>query len=137
MENNAEPITKASDMKHEWHPTINNTVHYYQTPFNVALILDQVSNHNNLLIEQMNTEKASCIRQSEMISDENIFMSKLCATANEHAPKELNDKNTNNYSKVTNDDIWIQPKKCIPITHFSEKVKIKLSLRMILTNTTC
>ena len=125
MENNAEPITKASDMKHEWHPTINNTVHYYQTPFNVALILDQVSNHNNLLIEQMNTEKASCIRQSEMISDENIFMSKLCATANEHTPNGLDDKNIDKESKVMNDDNQIQPKNCIPTTCFLKHAKTK------------
>ena len=114
MENNAKPITKSSRMKHGWHQTISNTVHYYQTPFNIALILEQVSNYNNLLREQTNTEKASWIRQNNMISDGNMFMSKLCATANEHTPKELDDKNKDKDSEVRYDDKWIQPKQSTP-----------------------
>ena len=46
MENNTAYITKASNMKHGWCQTINNAVHCYQIPFNVALILEQASNYN-------------------------------------------------------------------------------------------
>ena len=38
MENNMEPIIKASSMKHGWCQTINNATCYYQTPFIIALI---------------------------------------------------------------------------------------------------
>ena len=107
---------------------------YYQTPFNIAFILDQVSNYNNLLREHMNTEKASYVRQNNMISDENIFTSKLCATANEHAPKGLDKKSIDKDIKVTNDDIWMHPKKYIPITHFLKHIKMKKRLRRIITN---
>ena len=85
----------------------------------------------------MNTEKASYVRQNNMISDENIFTSKLCATANEHAPKGLNDKQMDKNRKDANDDIWIQPKNCIPITCFSKKAQTKLSLRITIINITC
>ena len=37
----------------------------------------------------MNTEKDSRARQNNMIINENMFDSKLCAAANEHAPKGL------------------------------------------------
>ena len=49
MENNSVLITIESSMKHRWHQTINSTVHCYQTPFNISMILEQVSNYNNLL----------------------------------------------------------------------------------------
>ena len=39
-----------------------------------------------------------------MSIDENIFMSKLRTTANECTPNELDDKNIDKDSKVTNDD---------------------------------
>ena len=51
MENSAETITKASSMKYGWHQTINNIVCYCQSPYDIALILEQVSNHNILLRE--------------------------------------------------------------------------------------
>ena len=78
-------------MKHRWHQTINNTVCYYQTLFDISLILEQVSNCNDLLREKIKTDKASCIGQNNMISDITSFMSNF-ATANEHAPKGLNEK---------------------------------------------
>ena len=46
-------------MKHRWCQTVNKTVYYYQTPFNVALILEKVSNYNDVLIEQVNMVKAA------------------------------------------------------------------------------
>ena len=74
MENNAKPITKASRMKNGWHQTINNTVCYYQTTFKISLILEQVSNYDDLLREKTSTEKASCVIQNNMIIDKNMFM---------------------------------------------------------------
>ena len=44
VENSMAPTIRESTMKHGWHKTFNNTVHYYQTPFDIALILEQVSN---------------------------------------------------------------------------------------------
>ena len=34
---------------------------------------------------------------------------------NEHMSKLLDDENMDNESKVTNEDKWIQPKKCVPL----------------------
>ena len=42
MENNTVSITKSSSMKHGWCQTIDKIVHYYQTPFNITLILEQL-----------------------------------------------------------------------------------------------
>ena len=42
LENITEKITAVNNMNHGWHQTVNNAVHYYQTPFNIALILEQV-----------------------------------------------------------------------------------------------
>ena len=80
-----------------------------------------VSNYNNLLREKMSTDKASCIRQNSVISDENIFAPKLCATENDHRPNGLNDKNIDKDSKFTNNDNCIQPKNCMPIECFYNK----------------
>ena len=107
MENNTAPIMKASSMKYAWHHTINNTVFYYQTSYNIRLILEQVRNCNNLLREQMSTEKASCAMQNNMIRDENMFLSKLHATENECTPNELDEKNKDKDSKVRIDYDWI------------------------------
>ena len=104
-----------------WHQTINNTVCYYQTPYDIALILEQVSNYNILLREKIEMEKDTSTKQNNMISDENSYASKLCATANEHAPKRLEEKSEEIASKV-NYDAWIKPKKCVPITHFFQKM---------------
>ena len=69
-------------MKCGWGQTISNTVCYYQTPYNIALILEQVSNYKFLLREQIEMDKDAHAKQNNMISDENSVASKLCATAN-------------------------------------------------------
>ena len=51
MENSAAPIIKESSMNYGQNQTINNAVHYYKMSFNIALILEQVSNYDNLLRE--------------------------------------------------------------------------------------
>ena len=50
LENSTAPTKGESTMKHGWHKTLKNTVLCYQTPFNVALILEQVSNYNVMLM---------------------------------------------------------------------------------------
>ena len=92
MENNTARITKSSSMKHEWFPTINNTVYYYQTPFNVALILEQPSNYNVVLREKMEMKKSTFMKQNNVFSDVNSLVSKLCTTSNKHSPKGLEEK---------------------------------------------
>ena len=67
VENITAPTIRESTIKHGWHKTFNNTVCYYQTPFDIALILEKVSNHNVLLIEQMIMEKVTRIKQNNMI----------------------------------------------------------------------
>ena len=57
MENSMATMTNASIMKYGWWQILNNTAHCYQTPYNIALILEQVSSYNMLLREQIETEK--------------------------------------------------------------------------------
>ena len=46
VENSATPTIRESTMKDGWCKTFNNAMYYYQMPFDIALILDQVSNYN-------------------------------------------------------------------------------------------
>ena len=108
-------------MKHGWHHAINKTVRYYQTPFNLALILKEVSTYNNFLRDQVSMEIAAHRRQNNMIREENIFKSRMSTTANEHTPNGLDDNNINKDIKFTNEDKQIQPKKYMPITHLHVK----------------
>ena len=66
---------------------------YYQTPFNIALILEPVSNYNNVLRDQVNMEKSAYRIQN------NIIRSKMRETAKEHVSNGLNDGNLKNESK--------------------------------------
>ena len=78
MENSVELTTKESSMKHGWYQTINNTVHYYQKLFNIALILEQVSNYNNLLREQLNIEKVAWMKRNNKIRDDFFPIKMVC-----------------------------------------------------------
>ena len=89
IENITTSIIKESSMKYGWHQIINNIVCCYKMPHGIVLILEQTSNYMNLLRDQMNVEKVTHIRQHTMISDENTFVSTLCAIANEHVPNDL------------------------------------------------
>ena len=62
-------------------------MHCYQTPFDVALILEQVSNHNEMLIEKIRMEKDTMRQQHNVIGDVKMFESTLNATAKEHTNK--------------------------------------------------
>ena len=46
-----EKRTRTNWMKYWWCETVNNTECYHQTPFNIALILEQVSSYNNAMRE--------------------------------------------------------------------------------------
>ena len=40
MEHSMSMIMKESNMKYGWYQMINNVVHYYQTTYNIALIVE-------------------------------------------------------------------------------------------------
>ena len=73
VENITAPTIRESVMNYGWCKTFNNTVYCYQTPFDIALILEQTSNYNILLIEKMSMEKVTRIKQNNMISDAKIL----------------------------------------------------------------
>ena len=114
-------------MKYGWYETINNTVHYYQTYFNIAVIIDQISDYNYLLREQANMDKAACIMQNNNSSEEKMHESRMSASAKEYAPYVSYDTNLNNESKDMNEDQWVQPKNCMPTKCFLNQVQIKKS----------
>ena len=60
---------KASNMKYGRHQMINNTVCYYQTPCNTALIVKQLSNYDNMLREQIETDEDVVLQLKRKISD--------------------------------------------------------------------
>ena len=109
-------------MKHGWHETIDNAVHYYQTHFNVSVIVEQISNYNNVLREEANMGKATGIMQINKSSEEKMCKSRMSAIAKECEPCVSYDTNLNNESKDMNEDQWIQPKNYTPIKHFLNHV---------------
>ena len=111
-------MTIAKSMKHGWHQTVNNVVSYYKTLFNIALILEQVSNYNNVLREQANVEKYVHKIQNNMISDNNVVRTRMRATEKECVPIGLEDDNLNNEGKDMIECKWVKPKKCMPINYF-------------------
>ena len=54
LENITEKITTLNSMKYRWYNAVNNIAYYYQTPFDIALVLEQVATHKNVLREQAN-----------------------------------------------------------------------------------
>ena len=76
----------------------------YQTPINVALILEQVSNHYDMLRDQVKIEKSEHAIQYDMGIDENIFKSKISITAKENMPNVSEDKNEDYKRKFMNED---------------------------------
>ena len=103
---------------------INNAVHYYQTPCNIASIVEQLSNYNSVLREEIETEEDVFIRQQCKISDENSHESKLSASATEHIRKRMEDKREENDNKIIN-NAWIKSKTQMPTTCFVTKCKNK------------
>ena len=98
---------------------------YFQTPFNVALIIEQLSNYDMLLRENIEIDKYFFMKQNNMLCDESGHGTKLNALATEHTPKMKNNTSSGDCSKI--DAEWIQPKKSIPITcFFSAKIKKRM-----------
>ena len=69
-------------MKCGCYQRINNTVCFYQTSFNIDVILGQNSDYNNVLKEQVDTRKAVQSAHSKMIIEENILKPRLRAKSN-------------------------------------------------------
>ena len=53
MDRSTAMAIKASNMKYGWCQMIKNTLHYYQTPYNIALIVDQLSSYNSMLRDKI------------------------------------------------------------------------------------
>ena len=93
-------------------------MHNYQITFNIALILEQMSNYNNVLREQVSMEKSAHEIQNDMISNNNIIRTRTRATSKEHVPNGLDDENVKNESKHMKEDKWVNIKKYTPINYF-------------------
>ena len=64
MESRAATTPKASSMQYGWHEIVNNTVHCFQTPHNVALIVEQLSNYNMTLRKQTELRTMSLVNKT-------------------------------------------------------------------------
>ena len=96
-------------MKHGWHGTINDAVFHHGTPFNVAVIRDQLSSYNNML--------------RGMTSEGKMFDVRLSATSQEHTPRDKSKVNENGKAIEENkEENWIAPKHA-PIEYFCMKHK--------------
>ena len=108
MEHRTSPTSKSSNMKHGCFQIVNDAAHFFQTPYNIAVMLEQSSNYNTLLREKITIEKG-CVKQNTLINDGIRCKTKLCASASEHMPKMQHDKSNGDDSK--DDNAWINPKK--------------------------
>ena len=57
FENITDEAIKENRMKHGCYQTKNNTLCYYQTDFNISVILGQPSDGNDMLKEQVDNRK--------------------------------------------------------------------------------
>ena len=92
---------KASVMKYGWHQMVNNTVHHYQTPYAIALIVEKLSNYNSILREQIEMDEDE-IQQNYKSSDVNRYESKLSASETSYFPKRIEEKCKGNYNAFNN-----------------------------------
>ena len=111
-------MTRANSMKHGWHRTFNNVVCCYQIPFNIALILEQVSNYNNVIRDQSSVKKSVHRTQNNVISDNDIFRTSMRATEKQYVPNDLDGDNLNNERKLMKEDKCVKLKKYMPINYF-------------------
>ena len=102
MEHRTSLTSKARNMKCGWYQIVNDTAHYLQMPYNIVVIVEQLSNYNMLLREKIAIEKDGFMKQSALINDEIRQKSNLFASATEHAPKIQYDKSDGDDSKVDN-----------------------------------
>ena len=92
---------KESNTKHGWCQMVNNTVHYYQTPYNISLIVEKLSNYNSILREQIEMDEDE-IQQNYKSSDVNRYESKLSASETSYFPKRIEEKCKGNYNAFNN-----------------------------------
>ena len=121
-ERSAAMTINASNMNHGWHQMVNDTVHYYQTPNDVAAIVEQLSSYNRILQEQIAMEEDE-IRQNYKSNEVKRCESNLRASANECFPKRIEEKCERNDDALNNN--WIRPKKCMPTSYFIRRAKMK------------
>ena len=125
MESRTATTPKASSIQYGWYEIVNNTVHFFQTPCNIALIVEQLSNYNVILRKQIEIENDEFGNKNTMI-DKRRHESTLFPTAPECTPNAQCDKRNGGHSKVEND--WIKPNKCAHITCFLRSAKTKKKL---------
>ena len=113
--------SKARNMKHGWCQMVNGTVHYFQMPFNLAIIVEQLSNYDMLLREQIELENIGIVKQNSLTRDENRNGTKSNALATECIPKMHCNKSDGDYCKSECD--WMYLKKSMPMTYFFKKCK--------------
>ena len=121
--------TKEINMKHGWHQMVKNMVHYYQTPYDIALIVEQLSNYNSMLRGQIEMEEDDT-QQNYASSNVNRYESKLRVSASEYFPKSV--------KKIIRNlmIIGLEQKGACQQSILSRKVKIKKSMMMRLTKAT-
>ena len=113
-------------MKYGWCKTLNNTVCHYQTPFDIVLILEQVSNYNVILTEQLGIEKDTRRQKNERIGDVKTFESNLNAKAKDYMHEGHEEKKNNNERDETEKEKeWLQPKKGMTMKHVWEMQGMK------------
>ena len=78
-------------MKYGHYEIINNKLCYYETYFNISVILGKLSYCNSMLKEQVDTIKGIKITQRKIISEEHVLKPKLRAKVNEHVPNTAED----------------------------------------------
>ena len=67
MEDRTSSTLKTRNMKYGWYQIVNNAVHYFRTPFNVVLIVEQLSNYNMMLRELIEIDNDGCMKQNVLI----------------------------------------------------------------------
>ena len=85
------------------------------------MIVEQLSNYIVLLREQDEIEKHGFVKQNTLSNDEIRCELKLCLSAKEHIPKTQYEKSDGDDRK--DDNLWIEPKKSMPIFYFFKKSK--------------
>ena len=94
-------------MKHECYETINNKAYFYDTAFNVAVILEQLLDYNSMSKEKEDTRK----------DKEHVIKPKLRAKASDHVP---NEDDNNKLIKEKKENNWIMLQH-VPIDYFCKK----------------
>ena len=121
MKNRTSSTSKVRNTQCGQHQIANDAAHCFQTPRNIVAILEQLSNYNMLLREQIEIKKSGFVKKNALSNDEIRHKSKSCASASEHVPKMQHDKSNGDDNE--DDNAWIDPKKSMSMTCFFKKCK--------------